>query len=255
MPTCWTLPAASPPWCMDVQCEEHVRRAVTGAAPGCARRASASGQLNRACVCVSACAGECPLRCCRGARRAGATRALSFARTCLYSLTVTCTCKVVSVYVSCACARSSARAAGRIGHRLSGVPLPGASERASRTRGCSISRMAGAALSDSDFSVIFQMSQRLLAVSPVPPRRPLCALRAALAVASSHTSHRSPALSHDAAASNEPSSSSICWMPFIWAPRATVFCNCARRCSSASSSVRTRASRSASAATCASCSA
>ena len=117
------------------------------------------------------------------------------------------------------------------------------------------SRMAGAALSDSDFSVIFQMSQRLLAVSPVPPRRPLCALRAALAVASSHTSHRSPALSHDAAASNEPSSSSICWMPFIWAPRATVFCNCARRCSSASSSVRTRASRSASAATCASCSA
>ena len=111
------------------------------------------------------------------------------------------------------------------------------------------------ALSDSDFSVIFQMSQRLLAVSPVPPRRPLCALRAALAVASSHTSHRSPALSHDAAASNEPSSSSICWMPFIWAPRATVFCNCARRCSSASSSVRTRASRSASAATCASCSA
>lgn len=104
-------------------------------------------------------------------------------------------------------------------------------------------------------SLYFQMSQRLLGLSgpAAPPalRSPRGVGRCVLA----HIASLASASSHDAAASNEPSSSSICWMPFIWAPRATVFCNCARRCSSASSSVRTRASRSASAATCASCSA
>ena len=175
---------------------------------------------------MNVCAGECPLRCCRGARRAGATRAMVSVCAQRMRMPDRGRLRVARARWPMRIAVGPRFAFGHNVDRL--MPLwhlvrngaglcivVGGSARGARSRSApsrSEQRLGFGSPSRSGMrrvqqsypnliSLSLEMSYRGLSGSPVARararRRPLCGrsrvVGAALAVASSHTSHRSPA--------------------------------------------------------------